>query len=930
MKHLSASIRLAFQLLLLGSLPAALYAQQTTLVFTPVEDLYIEGTTRQENTALRIEQGSRVRTVYMKFSVSGIPSGGVIVGSTLKMTESIDPGSGTLRFYRGSSSNWTESSISAGNAPETRAQVGVRSGSIGDGATISVDVDSLVTGNGTYTVIVKMDSGGNDVAFGSSESGSPPLLEVRYQGEGEPPTTGGNLLPANYTMDPAGYDGDDNGLPDVWEAIYRAWDIDPESDSDGDGVNNKIEASFGTDPYDPENSPEFEIRPGPWNTVTLSWNRLDQRPGMPMAFANLGSDTPAALSGTPTANGDRWELNVPISGNSGFFQLANAANDRDSDQVPDWLEPMLGFGSGVGDSNSVSKPKAYDTDGDENPDVTLDGDLAAFNEIYLRTSDEQRMTQAQAARLLLQGTFGPADRDEVDYVARIGAEAWIDEQISLPASYTRPYIDTIKADFKAGRRYGYQVNSGGGNAFVGGSNYTTAWMRVALQSEDQLRQRVAFALSQILVAARTGTLANQPRSIAAYYDLMIEHAFGNYEDLLLQVSLSPIMGEYLSHLGNRKADPAALRFPDENYAREIMQLFSIGLWELNKDGSRKLDDQGEPIPTYGNSDITELARVFTGVGYASRTNSNTSFGSGWRDDGDSQHQYMITPMKLYASEHDFGSKKIVTGNGNYHTIPARGWSNANAMRDVEDVVYHLTRHPNTAPFICRQLIQFLITSNPSPEYVERVADVFVNNGNGTTGDLEAVVRAIYLDREARDPFEHLATPHFGQLREPLVRHMHLARILKLDRHQGLMTWDWGNHERETLQEPMRSPSVFNFYRPDYQLFGTLADNDLDSPAFGIVNSYSSISFPNWIWRMCEQGFNLNGYNFSEDLSELRALANDIPALLDHLSLLYCAGTLSTDSREAITTALAAESNLTDRARLAAYLVLVSPEGSCLK
>lgn len=287
-------------------------------------------------------------------------------------------------------------------------------------------------------------------------------------------------------------------------------------------------------------------------------------------------------------------------------------------------------------------------------------------------------------------------------------------------------------------------------------------------------------------------------------------------------------------------------------------------------------------------------------------------------------------MKIFASEHDFGSKLVVAGNGTYHTIPARSSSDTNAMQDVEDAVGHLVRHPNTAPFICRQLIQFLITSNPSPAYVQRVAAVFANNGSGVTGDLEAVVRAIYLDEEARDPMQHLTTSHFGQLREPLLRYMHLARVLKLGRHQNLMTWDWGNHENETLQGFMMAPSVFNFYRPDFRLFGNLAANELDSPAFGIVNSYSSISFPNWMWRMCEVGFNLVGYNYPEDLSELEALANDIPALLDHLSVLYCAGTLSADSRVAITTALQAENDLTDRARLAAYLVLVAPEGSCLK
>ncbi|MEO0796753.1 MAG: DUF1800 family protein [Verrucomicrobiota bacterium] len=904
--------------------------------FTPTEDVYIENGSVVNNSALRVENSnSRDRVIYMKFVVSGIPEGSPVTSSSLSLTESVDTGSGTLRFYNSTNTSWTESSITSGNAPTTQNQVGVRSGSIGNGQTINIDVSSLVTGNGTYTVIVQMDSGGNDTAFGSSESASAPILTVNYQ------TQINALPPHGLTTNPTAEDRDQNGLPDLWESIYQAWGLDPSADSDGDGVANGTEAGFGTNPFEPDSRPDLQIRRGVGDTVILSWNRLDNRPGTPRKFSDLNKASLSNISGTPVAIGDRWELTVPISQPAEFFDVANSENDQDNDGVPDWIEPLLGFSNSPGNSNSVSQPKSYDTDDDDIPDTNLSGDLAAFNEIYRRSDPGEQLTKAQAARLLLQGTFGPASMNEVNYVAAIGAEAWMDEQIALPETRTRTYIDAIKADFENGQSNssldGYQINGGGGGSpYVGGPNYLTAWTRVALQADDQLRQRVAFALSQILVASRGGTgLANQPRATAAYYDLMIEYAFGNFEDLLLEVSLSPYMGHYLSHLGNRKADPSIERYPDENYAREIMQLFAIGLWELNPDGTQKLDDQGEPIPTYGNFEITELARVFTGMGYASITSSNTSFSSGWRDDGDSNDQWMITPMKAYASEHDFGSKLVVAGNGAYHTIPARSSSNANAMQDVVDSVGHLVRHPNTAPFICRQLIQFLITSNPSPAYVQRVSSVFVDNGSGVTGDLEAVVRAIYLDEEARDPMQHLSTPYFGQLREPLLRYIHLGRMLKLDRHQNLLAWDWGNHKLETLQEAMHSPTVFNYYRPDFRLFGALAENQLDSPAFGIVNSYSSISFPNWMWRMCNVGFkHPNGNNYygeqSEDLAELVALANDIPALLDHLSLLYCAGTLGADSRSAITTALAAESNMTERARLAAYLVLVAPEGSCLK
>ncbi|MEM9237498.1 MAG: DUF1800 family protein, partial [Verrucomicrobiota bacterium] len=289
------------------------------------------------------------------------------------------------------------------------------------------------------------------------------------------------------------------------------------------------------------------------------------------------------------------------------------------------------------------------------------------------------------------------------------------------------------------------------------------------------------------------------------------------------------------------------------------------------------------------------------------------------------------------TEHDFDPKTVVTGYDpstflpTTQTIPSRSATNTNARQDVEDAVNILFNHPNTPPFISRQLIQFLVTSNPTPGYVQRVATVFADNGSGVRGDLEAVVKAILLDDEARDPLQHLGTPHFGKLREPTVRAMHLSRILNMGRHSNLRWWDWGTYKDQSLQDPMNSPSVFNYFRPDFRLFGDLASNGLDSPAFGIVDSYSSISFPNHLWTICNTGFkDGSGAVLSEDLSALESMASDIPGLLDHLSLLYCAGTLGAESRASISTVLGSEGNLTERARLAAYLVLNSPEGTCLK
>ncbi|MEM9080301.1 MAG: DUF1800 family protein, partial [Verrucomicrobiota bacterium] len=511
-----------------------------------------------------------------------------------------------------------------------------------------------------------------------------------------PPPPG--LPPQALITDPENSDLDNNGLPDFWEALYGAQGLDPNADSDGDGMTNAEEAAFGTDPFDPNSKVDIDITNKDSDEDTVEWTYLTGRPGIIESSTDLGNSVAwAPHGGSPYLNSGMNKLDVSTtSPTTNFFRITASSEDLDVDGVSDWMEPLLGFST---TSNSAYQSQNYDTTGDGSPDTTLSGDLSAFNEVYRVPETGKALSKAQASRLLIQTTFGPSDMSLVDYVASIGAEAWLDEQIAALPSYTQPYIDAIKADMAASPANawtssalsGYYINGGGGSdPFIGGINYPTAWLRSTIAGNDQLRQRVAFALSQILVASRTGAgLPNQPRATANYYDLFVQHAFGNYEDLLLDVSLHPYMGNFLSHIGNQKANVAAGIFPDENYAREIMQLFSIGLWELYPDGTRILDGNGEPIETYDTTDITNVAEVFTGTNY----NAN-SFGGGYRDDGDSNSQYMTTPMKVFNSAHDFTTKNIPIGiqmsggqpvldqNGKttrlYHTIPARSQNDANA------------------------------------------------------------------------------------------------------------------------------------------------------------------------------------------------------------------------------------------------------------
>ncbi|ADE54004.1 DUF1800 domain-containing protein [Coraliomargarita akajimensis] len=732
---------------------------------------------------------------------------------------------------------------------------------------------------------------------------------------------GPTLPPHAVITDPGAFDDDGNGYPDLWEFIYGAASLDPAGDADGDGVSNAKEAEAFTNPLDGHSRLALGLGTDVNGDLELIWPDVDERPFIVEASADLGQTDPwteVVLSPT-VLDGDNYA--GIATGDKLFYRAKPTQNDGDADNVPDWMERYFGFSYGSGGSTSSGTSKSYDTTGDGSPDTTLSGDLASLNEIYGAPDSTKQLTEAQAARFLMQSTFGPRYSD-IQYLKQVGIEAWIDEQVGLQPTLTRPYIELLKADHEAGElnpanldpEYGDYPHSD----FVRGLNFTTGWARATVGGQDQLRQRVAWSLSQILVASSAATgLGNQPRAVADYYDQFIDEAFGNYEDLLLQVSLHPLMGHYLSSIGNQKADVSIERYPDENYAREIMQLFSIGLWELNLDGTQKLDGQGEPIPTYGNAEITELARVFTGVNFAS-----SNFGGGWKDDG----YYMTTPMKLFASDHDFDAKTLVTG----HVIPARAATDANALQDVEDAVYHLVRHPNTAPFVCRQLIQFMVTDNPTPAYVERVATVFQNNGSGVVGDMEAVVRAILMDDEARNPLEHLGTEHFGHLREPTIRAMHQARVQQLDRFPNLLWWDWGNYVADSLQNPMGAPSVFNYFRPDFRMRGQIAEKELDSPVFGITDSYAAIAFPNRLWTLTTNGFKYSNYDFPPDWSQLEPLANDIPALLDRTSLLFCAGTLSAGSREILTTVLESTTDTEERIELAVYLTLISPEGACLK
>ncbi len=578
--------------------------------------------------------------------------------------------------------------------------------------------------------------------------------------------------------------------------------------------------------------------------------------------------------------------------------------DSDGDGLSDWEEQQLGFDP----TNPASVRSA-----------TAGGDAEQFTALCVNA--QEPLSSESAARFLLQATLGPTHK-EIARVQKLGFEHWIDAELKREPTLTEPYIEYLAsrnaADIsESNYKFAYhKIQSAGNN--IGYRNTATAWMRAVLGGDDHLRQRVAWALSQIVVVSSNDTNI-LTEGMCNYYDQLLEGAFGNYEDLLLDVTLHPMMGKYLSHLGNRKANPAINRFPDENYAREVMQLFSIGLWELNPDGSMKLDAANEPIPTYSNEDIQTLARVFTGLWI------------GGMDYGKNEWANYDQPMAMFADRHDT-DEKIALG-GRLH-LPA---DNA-PMKDIEDTVKTLAQHPTTAPFLSTRLINHLVTSNPSPEYIERVSTVWTE----TSGHLGSVVKAILLDPEARSS-KALFDPHAGRLKDPMLRTTTLLLAFNAGKdlgtgptdYPGLQWWDPMPLDK-LMQEPMRAPSVFNFFEAVYQRPGEIANQDLRSPEFQILNDVTAATVPNYLWEGISEGFHHRNKRRPEkplmlDLSREEQLAtDDLEALLDRCNLLIAAGTMRAETRTQLLTHLRKVEDPAERARLAVFGTAVSAEGAILR
>jgi len=535
-----------------------------------------------------------------------------------------------------------------------------------------------------------------------------------------------------------------------------------------------------------------------------------------------------------------------------------------------------------------------------------------------------------AARFLEQATFGATDSD-IRHLSLVGYDQWLKEQFAMPQTLHEPAVEQELIYGNSPCDMGSKMCRQ--SLFVQNSQdeelVEDSFWQQAIAGNDQLRQRVKYALTQLFVISGTNfQVQSMPRGEANYYDILGRDSFTNFRQLLGDVTLNPEMGQFLSMLQNDKGGPNT--DPDENYAREVMQLFSIGLWELNDDGSQKLDGSGNPIPTYSNNDVMGLAKVFTGFSWDVPTDTSEAswgncclwVGKGYGED--------LLPMAQYSWHHSTQEKQFLG-----ITIPASTLSEP--TDDLNKALDTIFSHPNVPSFFSKQMIQHLVTSNPSPAYINRVAQVFKNDGKGVRGDMKAVITAILMDPEARDAAAAAANPQFGKVREALIRYTEWARAFTAQSRTGSY---WQGSTEDPIwglgEMPLRSPTVFNWFAPGYVPPATSIEKaGLVGPEFQMTNVSSVVGYINFMQDAIGSDAQ-NGQDVFSSYQEEVRLAPNPDALLDRIDLLLMAGQMKPAMRNLIIDAVKSiplpsgggtryYNAAVNRVKTAIYLTMASPD-----
>ncbi len=560
------------------------------------------------------------------------------------------------------------------------------------------------------------------------------------------------------------------------------------------GVNGGYEAIGRIDEYGLYYAPD--IPPSPAN-VLISATTMTKPEHAAAATLTITPSPPQIDAVFPNAVRP-GNFTMRVRGN-GFLQGAQVSFDSQPTTVT-WKDSTSLIISGSATAGAGRRVNVVVT----NPAPTNQKSGAAFVTVMTDPNANYKANIIDAGRLLEQATFGP-DPASIDRVRELGVGAWLDEQFgSGESQYPDPPADSMMRRDWTERFFAYHM----------------------ISARDQLRQRTVFALGQLMVVS--SNKVRQQEALVEWQRLLSRNAFGNFRQLLKDVTLSPAMAKYLDMPNSEKASADGLRSPNENYAREIMQLFSIGLVELNLDGSPKLDAGGNTIPTYSQNTIKELARVFTGWGYPLAPGAAFVWPS---------KEYYRGVLQPYEPVHDTGSKTLLRGD----VIPAGG----GPQSDLEAALDNIFQHPNVGPFVATRLIRHFVKSNPSPAYIARVATVFNNNGQGVRGDLKAVIRAILTDSEARDASVSTAT---GKLKEPILHFTAVARALEGQMQTTIM------YEpvltREIGESLLESPTVFNFFSP----LNKVGDTGLFGPEFQIYTPVTAMGRSNWVYQLLNDRF----------------------------------------------------------------------------
>jgi uncharacterized protein (DUF1800 family) len=756
--------------------------------------------------------------------------------------------------------------------------------------------------------------------------------------------------------------------------VPRAWQVAGVANLSGGGLSNLQESLAGTDPFNARSGLAIKQTTFGSGTVTLRWPSLLGKQYQVEASTAPTQAIWQPLGGVFDGTGADIVATFNITAAQKFFRVIAGDVDSDGDGLSDWEEIRLGLDPHLVSSDGVTNdyqrvaaalPASTNTltlsetnpvwsNGGVSPGTftiaragrldaltikfTLGGDatagidyqalsttvtlpfgansvtvqvvplngalhslalnLSAGSTYQLGTPASATMSLASpqsgtgdSARFLTQATFGPTP-SLLTHLQLVGLQAFLNEQFNTPPTLTLPRVDHAIAALPDDQDPTNPL-------------FQEAWWHTVLTAPDQLRQRVAFALSEIFVTSAVGNATYlYPDGTATYWDLLARDAFGNFRQLLEDVTLNPVMGDYLDMVHNDKPQPSRNTEPNENYAREVMQLFTVGLYQLNPDGTRKLDSQNQPIPTYDQDVVEGFAHVFTGWYWAQTGTAN------W---GYAPPNYRA-PMLAFPEHHDTGAKLLL----NNVTLPA-GQTQAKDLSDALDVLFN---HPNTGPFVCRQLIQRLVTSNPSPAYISRVAQVFANNGQSVRGDLKAVIQAILLDPEARST-AGLLGPTYGHEREPLVRMANMLRAFNGQASSG--NFNISNSTFNFGEQALYAPSVFNFFSPNYIQPGAIAQAGITSPEFQITTDTTVITSANSMRSTVYRIPDGNGDSIVLDLSSLTSLASSPGALVDSLNNLLMGGEMSSAMRDIAVNAVTQIASPLERAQTAVHLLVTSPE-----